>query len=270
MADRDRQDGSRPRHPGLALLLGLALGVTAAGAGAAPAPAAPITVFAAASLTDAMNTVAQLWAAQGHKLPLLSFAASSVLAQQVAQGAPADLFVSADEKWMDWLAARKLIHADTRTDLLGNTLVLVESEDALKPVVIGPALSWPSVLGAQGRLAVGDPASVPAGIYAKQALTKLGLWTAVSARLAPAENVRAALLLVERGEAPAGVVYGSDVATAPGLAVAGLFPEDSHPPIRYPAAVLSGNPDAAAFLAFLHGDAAQAVFRRDGFTTVGT
>ncbi len=270
MMERDRSSGpARPWRRGLAALL--LLGLVAASPGAAPgaAPGTPITVFAAASLTDAMKTIAQLWAGQGHPLPVLSFAASSVLAQQVAQGAPADLFLSADETWMDWLAARRLIHAASRGDLLGNTLVLVEPEDALRPVVIGPMLSVSALLGSAGRLAVGDPASVPAGIYARQALTKLGLWAAVADRLAPAENVRAALLLVERGEAPAGIVYGSDVATAPGLAVAGTFPEDSHPPIHYPAAVLSDSPEATAFLAFLHGDAAQAVFRHDGFTTVG-
>ena len=286
MTERDRSGGpARPRRRRLAVLLLLGLVASAPGAaaesapgaaaesapGAAPGPAsaAPITVFAAASLTDAMKTIAQLWARQGHPLPALSFAASSVLAQQVAQGAPADLFLSADETWMDWLAARRPIHAASRGDLVGNTLVLVEPEDALRPVAIGAMLSLAAVLGPNGRLAVGDPASVPAGIYARQALTKLGLWAAVSDRLAPAENVRAALLLVERGEAPAGIVYGSDVAAAPGLAVAGTFPADSHPPIRYPAAVLSGSPEAAAFLTFLHGDAAQAVFRHDGFTTVG-
>ncbi len=273
MTERDRQGGSRPGLRRMAPLLGLAAMMAAIGGAAWAAPAdgtpasgAPATVFAAASLTDALKRVAQLWAGAGHPLPHLSFAASSVLAQQVAQGAPADLFVSADERWMDWLAARKLIRGASRGDLLGNTLVLVEPEGALKPVTIGPSLSWPSVLGPNGRLAVGDPASVPAGIYAKQALTRLGLWGTVAGRLAPAENVRAALLLVERGEAPAGVVYGSDAVSAPGLAVAGTFPENSHPPIRYPAALLSDNNEAAAVLPFLHGDAAQAVFRRDGFS----
>ena len=280
MTERDRRDGSmRGRRRRLAPLLGLVaalMGMAAIGGAARAAPAngspadgTPAPVFAAASLTDALKTVAQLWAGAGHPLPHLSFAASSVLAQQVAQGAPADLFVSADEKWMDWLATRRLIHGASRGDLLGNTLVLVETEKTLRPVVIGPALSLPSLLGPDGRLAVGDPASVPAGIYAKQALTRLGLWGTVADRLAPAENVRAALLLVERGEAPAGIVYGSDVASAPGLAVAGTFPETSHPPIRYPAALLSDNNEAAAFLVFLRGDAAQAVFRRDGFSSVG-
>ena len=181
---------------------------------------------------------------------------------------PADVFISADMKWMDWVDTRHLIQPGSRTTLLGNTLVLVEKRDALKPVTIAAGLDMNSVLGAQGRLAVGDPASVPAGIYARQALTKLGLWTTVSARLAPAENVRAALLLVERGEAPAGVVYGSDVKAAPGLAVAGTFPDNSHEPIRYPAALTTGAadaPDAEAFLAFLHTAAARDVFRRAGF-----
>lgn len=248
----------------MALLLGLA-SMIAGPAEAATTPGSPITVFAAASLTDAMKQVAALWSAQGHPMPRLSFASSSVIAQQVAQGAPADLFVSADEKWMDWLQARSLIKPATRADLLGNTLVLVEKQASLKPVTIAPSLDIAGVLGAQGRLAVGDPASVPAGIYAKQALTKLGLWSAVSGRLAPAENVRAALLLVERGEAPAGIVYGSDVRAAPGLGIAGTFPEDSHPPIRYPAAALTDTADAASFLAFLRKPAALDVFARAGF-----
>ena len=231
------------------------------GAGAAERP---VSVFAAASLTDAMGRVAVLWAAQGHPRPLLSFASSAVLAQQVAQGAPADLFVSADEKWMDWLAARGLLQPDTRSDLLGNTLVLVEKRGQ-PSVTIGPALDLPALLGPGGRLALGDPASVPAGIYARAALTTLGLWAAVADRLAPAENVRAALLLVERGEVRAGIVYGSDVRAAPGLAVVGTFPETSHPPILYPAAALTASLEARAFLRFLHAAPAAAVFRGAGF-----
>ncbi len=233
-----------------------------------PARAAerPVAVFAAASLTDAMGKVARLWVAQGHPMPSLSFASSAVLAQQAAQGAPADLFVSADEKWMDWLAARKLVQPGTRGDLLGNTLVLVEKQGA-PPVAIDSRLDLAALLGPDGRLAVGDPRSVPAGLYAQAALTKLGLWASVAGRLAPAENVRAALLLVERGEVRAGIVYGSDVRAAPGLAVAGTFPEDSHPPILYPAAALTAAPEAAAFLRFLHTAQAAVVFREAGFQT---
>lgn len=252
------------------LLLGLVLAGLPRPAGAA-ASTQPITVFAAASLTNAMQGVAKLWTAQGHVAPTLSFGSSGTLAQGIAQGAPGDVFVSADNKWMDWLQTRTLIRAGTRALLLGNTLVLVEKQGAAS-VALVPGFDFGSVLGAQGRLAVGDPASVPAGIYAKQALTKLGAWSSVQGRLAPAENVRAALLLVERGEAPAGIVYGSDVMAAPGLAVAGMFPADSHDPIVYPAALLAHCADPAfaeSFLAFLRSPAAASVFRHAGFTVLG-
>ena len=266
-----RDTGSAVRRPfGWLLVLALALGSTG-GARAAPAAAPALTVFAAASLTDAMQHISLLWQAQGHAAPRLSFASSSVLAQQVGQGAPADVFISADLKWMDWLAAKGLIQPDTRSNLLGNSLVLVEPRAGLKPVTITPDLDLVGVLGADGRLAVGDPASVPAGIYAKQALTRLHLWDAVSPHLAPAENVRAALLLVERGEAPAGIVYGSDVAAAPGLAIAGTFPESSHDPILYPEAAptTAADPDEARrFLAFLRTPPAAQAFRAAGFTVL--
>ncbi len=248
---------------GMVVALAAITGSARAGTGAGAAER-PVTVFAAASLTDAMGRVASLWVAQGHPRPLLSFASSAVLAQQAAQGAPADLFVSADEKWMDWLAARGLVQPNTRSDLLGNTLVLVEKQGQ-PPVAIGPGLDLLRLLGPGGRLALGDPASVPAGIYARAALTTLGLWAAVADRLAPAENVRAALLLVERGEVRAGIVYGSDVRAAPGLTVVGTFPETSHPPILYPAAALTALPEARAFLRFLHAAPAAAVFRGAGF-----
>ena len=236
---------------------------------AAVAAPPPLLVFAAASLTNALTQIDALWQAQGHPASQFSFGSSGTLAQQIDQGAPADLFVSADEKWMAWLAARGRLAAGSRRDLVGNRLVLVERKAALKPVTLGPHTDLAAVLGAHGRLAVGEPASVPAGIYAKQALTKLGLWNAVSDRLAPAENVRAALLLVERGEAPAGIVYATDVAVAPGLAVAGVFPESSHTPIVYPGAELkaAAQPDrAAALLSYLGGGAAQAIFHNLGFS----
>ncbi len=249
------------------LVLGLVLALVSWPGGRAHAAERPVTVFAAASLTDAMGKVARLWVAQGHPMPALSFASSAVLARQAAQGAPADLFVSADEKWMDWLAARGLVQPGTRGDLLGNTLVLVEKQGE-PPVTIGPKLDLAALLGPGGRLAVGDPRSVPAGLYAQAALTKLGLWASVSGRLAPAENVRSALLLVERGEVRAGIVYGSDVRAAPGLSTAGTFPEDSHPPILYPAAALTAAPEARAFLRFLHSAPTAAVFRDAGFQTL--
>lgn len=255
----------------MVMLLALALG-TAGPAHAAPAAERAVTVFAAASLTDAMRNIAALWVARGHPAPTLSFASSSVLARQVEQGAPADLFISADLKWMDWLATRHLIRTDSRQTLLGNSLVLVEPSSTLKPVTIAPGLDLAGIIGPGGRLAVGDPASVPAGIYARQALTRLGLWNSVSARLAPAENVRAALLLVERGEAPAGIVYASDVTAAPGLGIAGTFPDDSHDAIVYPAALLQNAgdaDDARRFLAFLSTEAAKQAFRKAGFLTIG-
>ncbi|MCQ8239979.1 molybdate ABC transporter substrate-binding protein [Rhizosaccharibacter radicis] len=228
---------------------------------------APV-VLAAASLTDALGAAARLWASGNHPMPRLSFASSAVLARQAADGAPADLFLSADLKWMDWLQNKGLVEASSRVLLLGNDLVLVEPRASLRPVTIGPALDADAVLGRDGRLAVGDPGSVPAGLYARQALQHLGLWNGLSARLAPAENVRAALLLVERGEAPAGIVYGSDVHAAPTLAVAGVFPPSSHDPILYPAALLRGAPhatEAADFLRFLQTEPARSIFRRAGF-----
>ncbi|MGI4746997.1 MAG: molybdate ABC transporter substrate-binding protein [Janthinobacterium lividum] len=269
LGDRSRRLDCGPRR--IVLLLALAFGI-AGPAQAAPASERAVTIFAAASLTDAMRNIAVLWVAQGHPAPTLSFASSSVLAKQVEQGAPADLFISADLKWMDWLATRHLIRNDSRETLLGNSLVLVERSNALKPVTIAPGLDLAGIIGSGGRLAVGDPASVPAGIYARQALTKLGLWDSVSAHLAPAENVRAALLLVERGEVPAGIVYASDVTAAPGLAIAGTFPEDSHDPIVYPAALLQNAGDAGdagRFLGFLSTEAVTQAFRKAGFLTIG-
>jgi molybdate transport system substrate-binding protein len=233
----------------------------------AAARADELTVFAAASLTDAMRDIAALWQAAGHPPFRASFAASSTLARQIEQGAPANLFASADEKWMDELAKRDLLAAGTRSDLLGNDLVLVVPADRPAQVAIGPGFDLAALLGADGRLAVGDPAHVPAGIYAEQALRKLGLWTAIAPRLARAEDVRSALLLVERGEAPAGIVYATDAAASPRVSIAGTFPADSHDPITYPFALTKAGDtaDARALLAFLHGDAAMAAFRVRGF-----
>ncbi len=239
---------------------------------AADAPSDRLVVFAAASLTDALTQIGALWQAQGRAAPRFSFASSGTLARQIDQGAIADLFLCADETWMDWLAKRDRLRADTRTDLVGNRLVLVERRSALRPVTLAPGADLPAILGTSGRLAVGDPSSVPAGIYARQALNALGLWSAVQGRLAPADNVRAALLLVQRGEAPAGIVYASDVQATQDLAVAGTFPESSHPPIVYPGAVLKQAPmpqQAQQLLAFLGGGAAQAVFHNLGFSRPG-
>lgn len=231
------------------------------------ARAQELTVFAAASLTDAMKDVSAQWAQAGHQPLRLSFGSSSTLARQIEQGAPANLFASADEKWMDYLADKQLIAADTRKDLLGNDLVLVVSADKPQHVTIGPGFNLLALLGPNGRIATGDPAHVPAGIYAEQALRKLGLWDAVSPHLARTEDVRAALLLVERGEAPAGIVYATDAAASKAVMIAGTFTADSHDPVSYPFAVTkSGDTqEARALMTYLAGPQARAIFVKRGF-----
>lgn len=248
-------------------LLGLPLVLTRIDAARA---AAPVMAFAAASLADALAALAGEWTARGNPLPRFSFAASSALARQIEQGAPADLFMSADEPWMDYLQQRGLIVAATRTSPLGNALVLIApaAGDA-RPLALAKGADLARLLGPTGRLAVGDPAHVPAGRYARAALEWLGAWPAVAPRLAPAENVRAALLLVERGEAPAGIVYATDAAASPAVRVLATFPAESHTPITYPFALLrraADNAGARALLAFLAGPEAAPTWARFGFT----
>jgi molybdate transport system substrate-binding protein len=224
-------------------------------------------VLAAASLQESLNAAADAWAAGGHPRPVLSFAASSALARQVEAGAPADLFVSADEEWMDYLAQRNLIRPRTRVSFLTNQLVLVAPAASTVRLAIAPRFPLARALGTSGRLAMADPASVPAGRYGQQALTRLGVWPSVSAKLARAENVRAALALVSRGEAPLGVVYATDARAAPSVRVVGVFPASTHAPISYPVAMLasSTHADAEGFRRFLLSGAGKAVFRRYGF-----
>ena len=231
------------------------------------ARAQELTVFAAASLTDAMKDVSAQWAQAGHPALRMSFGSSSTLARQIEQGAPANLFASADQKWMDYLAEKNLIAADTRKDLLGNDLVLVVPANKPQHVTIGPGFDLLSLLGANGRIATGDPAHVPVGIYAEQALRKLGQWDAIAPRLARTDDVRAALLLVERGEAPVGIVYATDAAVSKAVMVAGTFPANSHDPVSYPFAVVkSGDtPEARALMTFLQGPQARAIFVQRGF-----
>jgi molybdate transport system substrate-binding protein len=231
------------------------------------AQAQEVTVFAAASLTDAMQDISAKWMAAGHRKLVLSFGASSTLARQIEQGAPANVFASADEKWMDYLAGKELIVADTRKDLLGNDLVLVVSADKPMHVTISKSFDLMALLGADGRLATGDPAHVPVGIYAEQALKNLGMWDGISPRLARTEDVRGALLLVERGEAPAGIVYATDAAVSKSVMIAGTFPADSHDPVSYPFAVTKSgdNAEARALLTFLSSAPARAVFAKRGF-----
>ncbi len=238
----------------------------------APARAQPqegLLVFAAASLTDVMQDINRLWEAKGEARVRFNFAASSTLARQMEQGAVASLFASADQQWMDWAQARGLIAGDTRRTLLGNRLVLVAPADKVPSVTIAPGMDLLAVLGPSGRLATGDPASVPVGLYARQALTKLGIWAAIEPRIARAESVRAALLLVERGEAPLGIVYATDAAVARGVRVVATFPADLTEPIAYPFAVTKAGdtPAARRFLTFLSSPEAQEAFTRRGFVT---
>ena len=229
-------------------------------------PRAPL-VLAAASLQESMTAAADAWAKQGHPRPIVSFAASSALARQVIAGAPADLFVSADEEWMDALAAKKLIAAGSRANLLGNRLVVIAKAGNPVRIPLRPAAAIARVLGA-GPLAMADPAGVPAGKYGKVALQRLGVWDAVAPRVVGAENVRAALALVERGAAPLGIVYATDARAAPGVRIAGIFPAASHPPIVYPIARLTASrgPEAEAFRRFLLSRAGRAIFVRFGFS----
>lgn len=231
------------------------------------ARAEPLTVMAAASLTEALTDAADAWAKKGHEMPRLSFASSSTLARQIEQGAPANVFASADQQWMDYLDRRKLVAPGTRADLLGNSLVLIVPANEKTKVTIGNGFDLLGLLGTNGRLAMGDPAHVPAGLYGRDALTNLGIWDKVADRVAPAPDGRSALLLVDRGEAPAGIVYATDAAAAKGVAVAGEFPADSHKPITYPFAIVAGHdtPEARDFLAFVKGRDAAAIFVKCGF-----
>lgn len=227
-----------------------------------------VTVFAAASLTNAMQEIAKNYQ-KDHKVDIVSsFASSSTLARQIEQGAPANLFISADQQWMDYAQNKQQIVADTRYTLLGNELVLVAPKDSAQGTIkIDKQTNWTSLLKGQ-KLAVGDPDHVPAGIYAKEALQNLGAWDQLSPVMARANDVRAALALVERQEAPLGIVYGSDVLSSKGVKVVGIFPEDSHKPVEYPMALIKDNDTQAAkaFYAYLKTPAAAAVFKQYGFT----
>ncbi|WP_232366572.1 molybdate ABC transporter substrate-binding protein [Alteripontixanthobacter muriae] len=227
-------------------------------------------VLAASSMQEALEEVARAWTAQGHPPPVLSFASSSALARQIEQGAPADLFVSADTLWMDRLDGKGLLASPGAREILGNRMVII------RPATGGsPALREPQAVLAElgdDRLATGDPDSVPAGRYAKASLETLGLWPEVAPSIVRAENVRAALALVERGEARLGIVYATDAAASREVSVAAQLPADSHPPITYPASQLasSAHPDAAAFLDYLANPAAMEIFARHGFCTATT
>ena len=228
------------------------------------------TVFGAASLKNALDNAGKAFTAQTGIEIKASYAASSALARQIESGAPADLFASADLEWMDYLDKKKLIRAESRVNLLNNRLVVVAPKDAKESEVPFTVEGFVKALGSDGRLATGEVTSVPVGKYAKAGFEKLGLWATIQPRLAQADNVRAALALVSRGEAPLGVVYESDAKSDPGVKVVGVFPADSHPPVVYPFAVTSEakGDGAARFLDFLKGPAAKPFFEAQGFTVI--
>lgn len=229
----------------------------------------PVVVFAAASLQTALNAIAGSWQRETGGKVVFSYAASSALARQIEQGAPADLFASADLDWMDWAQSRNLVRRETRRNLLGNTLVLIAPANSTVNLRIAPGFPLAAAIGTS-RLATGDPRSVPVGRYAQAALTSLGVWGDVAPRIAGADNVRAALALVARGEATFGIVYRSDAMAEPRVRIIDTFPAGSHPAIVYPFAVTaaSNNPDAAAFLDYLSSPAAIRMFDAEGFAVL--
>jgi molybdate transport system substrate-binding protein len=226
-----------------------------------------VTVFAAASLKNALDNVNAAWKAEAGKEATISYESSGTLAKQIEGGAPADLFISADLKWMKYLSDKNLIKTGTEVNLLGNRIVLVAPEDSIVSVTIAPNFDLAGAIG-DGRLAMGDIKAVPAGTYGKAALESLGVWASVENKVAQAENVRAALKLVATGEAALGIVYATDAVAEKGVKVIGTFPEDSHPPIVYPAAVAaeSKNADADAFLKYIQSAKAKELFEAQGFT----
>ncbi len=231
--------------------------------------AADVVVFAAASLKTALDAVTAEWSKASGETATVSYAGSSVLAKQIEQGAPADIFFSADLDWMDYLQERALIDPATRKSLLGNAIVLVASGTGAAPLTIGQGFDLAGALGG-GKLAMANVDSVPAGKYGKAALTSLGVWDSVAGSVAQADNVRAALNLVALGEAPFGIVYATDARAEPRVSVVGTFPDDTHPPIVYPVARTAGSTSDAAqsLLDFLATPAARAAFAAQGFTVL--
>jgi len=237
--------------------------------GSAHAQGGDLVVFAAASLKNALDAINAQWQKETGKKALISYASSSALAKQIEQGAPAQMFISADLDWMDYVAQKNLIKPETRSNLLGNRIVLIAPKDKAQSIQIRPGFDLAKVLG-DGRLSMANVDSVPAGKYGKAALEKLGVWSSVSNRIAQAENVRAALLLVSRGETPAGIVYQTDAVADPNVEIIGTFPEDTHPPIIYPIALTASatHPDAEVFLAYIKSAKAKPLFEAQGFTVL--
>jgi molybdate transport system substrate-binding protein len=250
-----------------ALLFSAPLGVTSACADDGNA-VGPVVVFAAASLKNALDDTAAAWRKESGKEAKMSYAASSALAKQMEQDAPAQIFISADQDWMNYVAGKNLIKPDSRADFLGNKLVLVAPKDSTVSLELKAGADLAGALGA-GRLAMGNVDSVPAGKYGKAALEKLGLWAGVSDKLAQSESVRAALLLVSRGEAALGIVYQTDATSDANVRVVATFPADSHAPIVYPVALTAkAGPAAADFLAYMKSAKAAPFFKAQGFTVL--
>ncbi|MGH7031504.1 MAG: molybdate ABC transporter substrate-binding protein [Stellaceae bacterium] len=260
-SDHRRSPMWRPSVIAAAAMVALALSIVPASA-----QKSGVLVFAAASLRNAFDAIDAGYQRQTGKRVTVSLAASSTLAKQIANGAPADIFISADIAWMDYLAKRSLIEPGTRKNLLGNELVLIAPKDSTVRVKIAPGFPLAKLL-AGGKLAMADTSAVPAGKYGKAALVKLGVWASVAGQIAQAENVRAALELVALQEAPLGIVYRTDAAVEPNVRMVGVFPDDTHPPIIYPIALTaaSTSPDAAGFLAYLESPKAAALFEKQGF-----
>jgi molybdate transport system substrate-binding protein len=224
-----------------------------------------LLVFAAASLTNVLDELSKRFEQQGGAPVKLSFAASSVLARQIEAGSRADVFISADQEWMDYLQRRNLVDATSRRDLAGNRLVLIAPVDSRLELEIAPGFPLAAALG-NGRLSTGDPDIVPVGRYARSALVSLGLWDAIQHRLVRADNVRSAMMFVSRGEAPLGIVYATDARVDPKVRIVDTFPENTHPPITYPGAVVSGaHAGAIAYLNYLASPRAGETWRRFGF-----
>jgi molybdate transport system substrate-binding protein len=256
------------RRSWLALIAAAAL-TWSAGALPAAAQGKDVVVFAAASLKNALDAAAAQWQRETGKKMAISYAASNTLIKQIEQGAPADMFISADLDWMDYGQQKGLIKPDTRSNLLGNRLVLIAPKESTISVNIQPGFDLAALLKG-GHLAMANVDAVPAGKYGKASLEKLGAWNGVKDKIAQAENVRAALVLVARGEAPLGIVYQTDAASDPSVKIVGTFPENTHPPIIYPIALTkeSTNPDAQTFLNYLKSAAARPAFERQGFTVL--
>ena len=262
-------------HIGVAMLVRrlLIAAVTSAAlliGGALPVLAADPVVFAAASLKNALDDVAAAYTEKTGKTVTISYAGTSTLVRQIEQGAPADIFFSADMAWMDYAAQHHLIRPETRRTLLGNEIVLVVPGDSTATIAVGANMDLAGLLGPKGHLAMANVDSVPAGRYGKAALQSLGVWDSIASKVVQSENVRLALAFVARGEAPAGIVYATDAAAEPAVKVIATFPADSHKPILYPVAMTAGatNPDAKAFFDFLQSDAAFPAYRKQGFTVV--